>query len=94
MATKKASGATPGPRESTLTDSNDRAAKSSSTPQPSKSSSRGPTDANDRARRTAADGSERTGVDIPDADRDILSQPIDKRMKALLEDHRRMGARP
>lgn len=36
----------------------------------------------------------RTGVDIPDADRDVLNKDIDARMKALLKDHQEMGARP
>lgn len=36
---------------------------------------------------------ERTGVDIPPADREVLAQPIDDRMKALLADHKAMGAR-
>jgi hypothetical protein len=35
----------------------------------------------------------RTGVDIPPADREVLQQPIDKRMAALLKDHKEMGAR-
>ena len=44
-------------------------------------------------RQAERQGSERTGVDIPPADREVLSKPIDERMKALLADHKAMGAR-
>lgn len=36
----------------------------------------------------------RTGVDIIEADRSVLQKPIDDRMAALLKDHQAMGARP
>lgn len=51
-------------------------------------------DSNTRARQSSPDGDVRTGVDIPDADREVLGQPIDKRMKALEDDLIAMGARP
>jgi hypothetical protein len=35
----------------------------------------------------------RSGVDMLPADREILQRPIDERMDALLEDHKRMGVR-
>lgn len=43
---------------------------------------------------TPEPGQTRTGVDVPEADREVLSKDIDARMKALLKDHQRMGARP
>ncbi len=46
------------------------------------------------AEATPEPGTTRTGVDIGDADREVLSKPIDDRMAALLADHQRMGARP
>lgn len=36
----------------------------------------------------------RSGVDMLPADREVLQQPIDERMAALLKDHQEMGARP
>ena len=35
----------------------------------------------------------RSGVDMLPADREVLQRPIDERMDALLEDHKRMGVR-
>ena len=36
----------------------------------------------------------RSGVDMLPADREVLQQPIEDRMAALLKDHQDMGARP
>lgn len=54
------------------------------------------TEAPAKTRKAAspAPGTTRTGVDIIEADREVLNGDIDERMDALLKDHQRMGARP